>query len=69
MEKLGLQTRPFPNPLTEAAGSTVVDLEGDTYYASSLGDLPPLFREVADGWAEALGGGAVHPHPERDPRA
>jgi tryptophan 2-monooxygenase len=54
VDKLGLQTRPFPNPLTEAAGSTVVDLEGDTYYASSLGDLPPLFREVADGWAEAL---------------
>jgi tryptophan 2-monooxygenase len=52
--KLGLQTRPFPNPLTEAAGSTVVDLEGDTYYASSLGDLPQLFREVADGWAQAL---------------
>src|ERR1700758_2869804 len=37
VDKLGLQTRPFPNPLTEAAGSTVVDLEGDTYYASSLG--------------------------------
>src|SRR3989440_3018054 len=54
LDKLGLQTRPFPNPLTEAAGSTVVDLEGDTYYASALGDLPPLFREVADGWAQAL---------------
>ncbi len=54
VDKLGLQTKPFPNPLTEAAGSTVVDLEGDTYYASSLGDLPPLFREVADGWAQAL---------------
>ncbi|MGD0244333.1 MAG: NAD(P)/FAD-dependent oxidoreductase [Streptosporangiaceae bacterium] len=54
VDQLGLQTRPFPNPLTEAAGSTVVDLEGDTYYASSLGDLPPLFREVADGWAQAL---------------
>ena len=54
VDKLDLQTRAFPNPLTEAAGSTVVDLEGDTYYASSLGDLPPLFREVADGWAQAL---------------
>src|SRR6266700_3011722 len=40
VDKLGLQTRPFPNPLTEAAGSTVVDLEGATYYAGSLGDLP-----------------------------
>jgi monoamine oxidase len=54
VDKLGLRTQPFPNPLTEAAGSTVVDLEGDTYYASALGDLPPLFREVADGWAQAL---------------
>ena len=32
----------------------MVDLEGDTYYASSLGDLPQLFREVADAWAQAL---------------
>ena len=54
VDKLGLQTRPFPNPLTEAAGSTVVDLEGDTYYAGSLGDLPPLFTEVAAAWAQAL---------------
>src|SRR5690348_1992946 len=54
VNKLGLATSPFPNPLTEAAGSTVVDLEGDTYYPSSLGDLPQLFREVADGWAQAL---------------
>ena len=54
VDKLGLQTRPFPNPLTEAAGSTVVDLEGETYYAGSLGDLPPLFTEVADAWARAL---------------
>src|SRR4029077_4865900 len=54
VDKLGLQTRPFPNPLTEAAGSTVVDLEDERYYASSLGDLPPLFTEVADAWAQAL---------------
>ncbi|HEY3649079.1 MAG TPA: NAD(P)/FAD-dependent oxidoreductase [Streptosporangiaceae bacterium] len=54
VNKLGLQTLPFPNPLTEAAGSTVVDLEGETYYAGSLGDLPPLFTEVADAWAQAL---------------
>jgi lysine 2-monooxygenase len=54
VDKLGLQTRPFPNPLTEAAGSTVVDLEGETYYGASLEDLPPLFTEVADGWARAL---------------
>ena len=51
---LGLQTKPFPNPLTAAAGSTVVDLEGVSHYARTLADLPPLFREVADAWAQAL---------------
>ncbi len=51
---LGLETKPFPNPLTPAAGSTVVDLEGQTHYARTLADLPPLFREVADAWAAAL---------------
>ncbi len=54
VDKLKLETRPFPNPLTEAAGSTVVDLEGKTYYARKLDDLPSLFKEVAAAWAEAL---------------
>lgn len=54
VDLLGLQTRPFPNPLTPAAGSTVVDLEGQTHYARTLADLPPLFTEVADAWAQAL---------------
>jgi tryptophan 2-monooxygenase len=56
VEMLGLQTRPFPNPLTEAAGSTVIDLEGVTHYAHTLEDLPALFTEVADAWAQALEG-------------
>jgi lysine 2-monooxygenase len=51
---LGLQTRPFPNPLTPAAGSTVVDLEGTSHYARTLADLPELFREVADAWSQTL---------------
>jgi tryptophan 2-monooxygenase len=51
---LGLQTQPFPNPLTPAAGSTVIDLEGQTHYARSLAELPPLFTEVAGAWSEAL---------------
>lgn len=51
---LGLQTQPFPNPLTPAAGSTVIDLEGQTHYARTLDDLPPLFHEVAAAWAQAL---------------
>jgi lysine 2-monooxygenase len=51
---LGLQHKPFPNPLTPAAGSTVVDIEGQTHYARTLADLPTLFHEVAEAWAEAL---------------
>jgi tryptophan 2-monooxygenase len=51
---LGLETRDFPNPLTPASGSTVIDLEGNTHYARSLQDLPPIFKEVADAWAQAL---------------
>ena len=54
VDMLGLQSRPFPNPLTEAAGSTVINLEGVTHYAHTLDDLPPLFTEVADAWAQAL---------------
>lgn len=54
VNQLGLQTRPFPNPLTPASGSTVIDLEGETHYAQSLADLPAVFREVADAWALAL---------------
>lgn len=54
VKALGLQTRPFPNPLTPAAGSTVIDLEGQSHYARRLSDLPPLFTEVADAWAQAL---------------
>lgn len=54
VEKLGLKTRPFPNPLTPAAGSTVVDLAGETWYAESVEDLPELFQEVAAAWDEAL---------------
>ena len=54
VDLLGLQTRPFPNPLTPASGSTVVDLEGKTHYAQTLADLPPLFGEVARAWSEAL---------------
>jgi hypothetical protein len=45
VDMLGLETRPFPNPLTPAAGITVIDIEGRTHYAESLVDLPPLFQE------------------------
>ena len=58
VDQLGLKSEPFPNPLTDASGSTVIDLEGETHYARHLDDLPPLFREVAQAWAEALEDGA-----------
>ena len=54
----GLETRPFPNPLTEAAPTTVVDLEGTAHFASTLDDLPEMFREVAHAWGDALAKGA-----------
>ena len=58
VDKLGLESRPFPNPLTPAAGSTVIDLEGETYYAERMEDLPDLFREVAKAYDQALERGA-----------
>jgi len=58
VDKLGLETRPFPNPLTPASGSTVVDLEGTSHYAEKMADLPEIFREVAQAWADALEDGA-----------
>ncbi|MBN9736433.1 MULTISPECIES: NAD(P)/FAD-dependent oxidoreductase [unclassified Pseudonocardia] len=58
VDLLGLRTEPFPNPLTPAAGSTVIDLHGETFYGRTLDDLPPFFSEVADAWASALEQGA-----------
>ncbi|MFO1172870.1 MAG: NAD(P)/FAD-dependent oxidoreductase [Hyphomicrobiaceae bacterium] len=54
----GLDTKPFPNPLSPATTSTVIDLEGWTTYAEKLDDLPPIYREVAEAWEEALEEGA-----------
>ncbi len=54
VNKLGLETRPFPNPLTQAAGSTVIDLAGETLFARTTSELPLIYQEVADAWREAL---------------
>jgi len=51
---LELPKRPFPNPLTEAAGSTVINLAGESVYAKSLDDLPAVYHQVANAWQEAL---------------
>jgi len=58
VDLLGLESAPFPNPLTPAAGSTVIDLLGQTYYAKTLQDLPQLFQEVARAYDQALETGA-----------
>ncbi len=55
---LGLKTRPFPNPLSGAAGSTVINLEGKSYYAETMPDLPHIFQEVAAAYDTALEEGA-----------
>lgn len=57
-DMLGLQSKPFPNPLVDASPSTVIDLESATYYAEKQSDLPPIFQEVAAAWYEALEDGA-----------
>ena len=51
---LGLKTRPFPNPLTDAAGSTVIDLAGEQIYASTTDELPPTYKAVSEAWRQAL---------------
>ncbi len=57
-EKMGLQAQDFPNPLTKAAGSTVIDIEGQSYYAETAADLPQIFQEVMRAWDDALEEGA-----------
>jgi lysine 2-monooxygenase len=52
--RVGLRSEPFPNPLTEAAGSTVIDIAGRTFQGATLSDLPLEFAEVAAAWDSAL---------------
>ena len=54
IDLLGLQTEPFPNPLTEAAYSTLIDLRGQTYYVEGTGPVPDRFARIADKWHAAL---------------
>ena len=58
LNRLGLETRPFPNPLTEAAGTTVIDLGGVRRQARTIDDLPPEFRQMSAAWDAALESGA-----------
>ena len=58
LDLVGLKTRPFPNPLDPASPSTVIDLEGEISYIERAADMPPVLREVAQAWADALEEGA-----------
>ncbi len=58
VDMLGLEKKPFPNPLSPATPSTVIDLEGETIYVEKKSDLPPMFREIGEHWAKALEEGA-----------
>ena len=55
VNRVGLSTVPFPNPLTEAAGTTVVDMGGRAFQGRTLGDLPWEYTEIAMAWDEARG--------------
>ena len=54
LDSYGLETRPFPNPLSPATPSTVVDLEGQPQYVESSDQLSPLLQEVGAAWQQAL---------------
>ncbi|MFC3181986.1 flavin monoamine oxidase family protein [Cypionkella sinensis] len=54
VDLVGLESRPFPNPLTPTAGSTVIDLEGTTHFARELEDLPTIYKEVAVAYRASL---------------
>lgn len=54
LKLLGIDTAPFPNPLTPAAGSTVIDLFGESWYAETQDDLPQIFQDVAKAFDDAL---------------
>ncbi len=54
VDLVGLETLPFPNPLTPAAPTTVIDLAGEAHFAHTLADLPQVFRDVAEAWDQAL---------------
>jgi tryptophan 2-monooxygenase len=58
VDLVGLTTRPFPNPLSPAAPSTVIELKNRSWYAETLADLPDIFHRVARAWGEALEQGA-----------
>ncbi|MFI8852919.1 flavin monoamine oxidase family protein [Streptomyces sp. NPDC053499] len=58
IDLVDLETKPFPNPLAPGTPSTVIDLKGETHYARTLEDLPPVYHQVMDAWNACLEEGA-----------
>ena len=70
VDQLGLQTRPFPNPLTRRAGSTVDRPRGrHLLRRARSATCRRCSARSPTAWARGAGGGALHRHPGRDPRA
>ncbi|WP_304451561.1 NAD(P)/FAD-dependent oxidoreductase [Nocardiopsis sp. YSL2] len=65
VDRVGLETVAFPNPLSPVTPSTVVDLKGESHYATTLDDLPEVYREVARAWDRTLEEGAQHTRMQR----
>lgn len=58
LDLVGLETTPFPNPLSPAASSTLIELGGQEYYAQQAAELPQIFQRVGQAWQSALEEGA-----------
>ncbi|MCW0183428.1 MAG: FAD-dependent oxidoreductase, partial [Zavarzinia sp.] len=58
VDALGLETRPFPNPLAAATPSTLIDLEGEQFYVERGQAPPDILREISAAWGQALEEGA-----------
>lgn len=54
IDKLGIDTFEFPNPMAGPTPSTVIELKGEKVYAERPDQLPAFFHEVADAWRRAL---------------
>ncbi|MBT2481859.1 NAD(P)/FAD-dependent oxidoreductase [Streptomyces sp. ISL-94] len=54
IDRLGITTRPFPNPLAPQTPATLIDLGGRREWARTEDELPEVYREVADAWAKSL---------------
>lgn len=58
VDALGLETRPFPNPLAATTPSTLIDLEGEQFYVERGQTPPDILREISAAWGQALEEGA-----------